>query len=780
MASPIVIQFLAQGMPDISRAFRTIEQAAAASQRSQSTALQRGAQHRMSMADTEARAKVRAMIRADALQRSAQDASVRDRQRVLQQRGQAEERAANHAIRQVEREARARIRINDKAEAEVDRIRHRAHRAAQTNVNREVAHQKRAATQAAEASSERRQRYASALVGGVTAGASRVASIAAKTAGIVGQLGGGFNIGDSVQRTVALKGKLADMASRDVASEHGARKSTGSLEGAVRGVSTEFGLDPEKAADGLDKFASKTGKLQVGLDMLRGLSELSRAGVGDLDDLADAAGDVFNADKAQTGEQVLQKLRAFAMQGAKGSVEMKDMAAQLARVTATAGKFSGDTGEQMMTFGALAQLAKESGGAATPAEAMSSVSALGDQFGKNARIGKMKEMGVDPKTAEGFNKPIETILMDMMTGAEKASRKGGGGLKDFDVKFGSMIASTSAQKATNPLTKAFKEAGGGEAGVAAAKAQLAKFGAGGRNLKGEYAATAKERMGEDDAKMAIMTAKFDAAVSTKLIPKLLELMPVIERIIPQFVDLAATGIPAFVALIKSVADFANENKKSLDFLAAHPIGAIMAFEVTKSIGAAGLGEVFQKVLATSLGQKGGLVVGSATLAITSAMIAIEAIADKQSGQVSGDVNTTNKAWSAASGPLTGRPSTAADLNGLIDQRDSMQSKVEADRKKVNSKEGIEYVGMMGEVAKLALGPVAQLGLSGTNKDSDEAGALYQKSRDDRLKSSEEALVKLNKAIDVASANLLKLGTGNVPGPDGKPPQASTGIVQRTK
>jgi len=752
MASPIVIQFLAQGMPDISRAFRTIEQAAAASQRSQTTALQRGAQHRMSMADTEARAKVRAMIRADALQRSAQNASVRDTQRVLQQRGQAEARAADHAIRQVEREARARIRINDQAEASVDRIRHRAHQAAQTNVNREVSHQKRAATQAAEASSERRQRYAGALVGGVTAGVSRVASIAAKTAGIVGQLGGGFSIGDSVQRTVALKGKLADMASRDVASEGGARKSTASLEGAVRGVSTEFGLDPEKAADGLDKFASKTGKLQVGLDMLRGLSELSRAGVGDLDDLADAAGDVFNADKAQTGEQVLQKLRAFALQGAKGSVEMKDMAAQLARITATAGKFSGDTGEQMMTFGALAQLAKESGGAASPAEAMSSVSALGNQFGKNARLGKMKELGVDPKTAEGFNKPIETILMDMMTGAEKASRKEGGGLKNFDVKFGSMVADSSAQKATNPLTKAFKEAGGGEAGIAAAKAQLAKFGAGGRDLKGEYAATAKERMGEADAKMAIMTAKFDAAVSTKLIPKLLELMPVIERIIPQFVDLAATGIPAFVALIKSVADFANENKKSLDFLAAHPIGAIMAFEVTKSIGAAGLGEVMKRLLSSAGG--GGVPgkpgVGAAVAVGLAAGVAVggiiyrEGTAKADGESKAEDAAAKVRAFGRGDTDRGISPETAMgevkDAQQRLDNRSAFDNVVDTISPFSDSKEFAQYKADQAMV---------------DNKD-------------------------LIAAIKEVTMAVKQGGAAQGGGPGGKTPAASTGIVQRTK
>jgi hypothetical protein len=368
----------------------------------------------------------------DAEVKRIQDRATRDVQRAAQVEQSAAERSARERIRVEERMSREIQRIKERAARETAREGAEKNRAAANWVRREERGQLR------QASEERRNRtrFAGAIGGaaasGIAAGAHRIAGAAIGTAGIVGQLGGGFSIADSVQRAVGLKGKLADIASRDVDPTDptkSKRKSTAELEGKVRGVSTEFGIEADTGADALDKFASKTGELGTGLDMLRGLAELSRAGAGSLDDLADAAGDIFNADKTQNAEQVLQKLRQFAVQGQKGAVEMKDLASQMAKIGAAAGRFEGGADKNLATMGALTQLARASGGAASSREATTAVSSLSNQFYKNARLEGFQNLGVQVKTKEGYNRSVDDVVFETMLGAEKKSRAGGKGMQ---------------------------------------------------------------------------------------------------------------------------------------------------------------------------------------------------------------------------------------------------------------------------------------------------------------------------------------------------------------
>lgn len=619
--NPVVIDFQVRGMPDVNRALKSVESATIAAERAATRAAQkeskerervyarqwqqvaqmakREAQERERAANAGAAAQIKAWKKADSEQRKAQDAATRAVQRQLAVEQRMRERAAREQIRVEERTAADIARIKDKAARDVARSIARqeaeANRAASQWVRQRQAEQNQKA-------GERRAFFgavAGAAAQGVGSGVSKVAGLTMQTAGIVGQLGGGFSVADSVQRTTALRGHLADIASRDqmaLGPNKTKRISTAALEGTVRAATSEFGFDAEEGAKSLDVFAGKTGDLERGQQLLRGIAQMSRAGAGDMEKLASAAGEIFNSDRTQSAEQVLQQLRQFSVMGAQGSVEMRDMAGGLAKITASAGRFSGGAAREQLTFGALAQLAKESGGAASAPQALTAVQSLSNQFYKNARLGKMEALGVDVKNKEGFNRPVEDILMELMLGAEKKSRAGGKGLHDFDMLMGTAIADAQARKATTPLEKAFKEAGGGAAGVAAAKRELEKYGGGGRDLKGEFSSMAASRMGEDDMRMAQIKQEFDRTVSEKVIPALMRLIPEFEKLIPILVDLNATAMPAFVDLIKSVASFADQNKALINDIAAHPIGTIMAFEVSKSIATVGLGQVIKSLL----------------------------------------------------------------------------------------------------------------------------------------------------------------------------------------
>lgn len=614
MANPVVIDFLVRGMPDVQRALKTTEQAVSAAEKSQVRLAQQAAKQKERIANQEARLKIQAMMKADRWHKQALDKAERETARAAAEKVRIEDRANQKAIRDREARAKAVERIQEREFRDLQRSIAREERAKDAAAKRWVRQREREQRIAEHEAIKDRRRFVGAIggaiAGGVHAGATKVVGKAMQTAGMVGQLGGGFGIAESVQRTVALRGKLADIASRDTGTDPKnpkARRSTASLEGVVRGATTEFGIEADKGADALDKFASKTGELQKGLDMLRGLSELSRAGAGDLDDLADAAGDIFNADKTQSAEQVLQKLRMFAVQGQKGAVEMKDLASQMAKIGAAAGRFEGGAERNLLTFGALAQGARESGGAASATQATTAVASLSNQFYKNARLGKMAALGVDVKTKEGYNRPIDEILIELMQGAEKKSRAKGGGLKDFDMFMGTAIADAQARRATAPLEAAFKGAGGGEAGIKAVKEYLGKFGAGDRDLKAEFSDKAQARLQEDDVRMAKVRENFDRMVGDKLLPALMKLIPEFERMVPLIVDLNAKAIPAFVDFIKSVADFAEKNKGIISDIAAHPIGTIMAVEVTKSLATAGIGEMVKNLLARMITSAGGTV-----------------------------------------------------------------------------------------------------------------------------------------------------------------------------
>src|SRR5258708_32673997 len=76
MASPVVIDFLVRGMPDVSRAMRTVEQSAAAAERATTRIAQQQANQRQRLVDQEAKAKVRALEAAEKASRRMQDKSL--------------------------------------------------------------------------------------------------------------------------------------------------------------------------------------------------------------------------------------------------------------------------------------------------------------------------------------------------------------------------------------------------------------------------------------------------------------------------------------------------------------------------------------------------------------------------------------------------------------------------------------------------------------------------------------------------------------------------------
>jgi hypothetical protein len=649
VANPVIIDFIARGIPDIQRALRTVEQATAAAERSSTRRAQQEATQRQRIADREAREKIRAMHKADQWHRQAQDRAVRETQR-----------AATKETRARERAAREQIRLEERAAREVGRIKERAARDVERTLSREEAARNRAAARWVHQEERRRfiqsrdemrnrRRFAGAVggafAGGLASGAQRIGGLAMGAANMVGQLGGGFSIADSVARNARNAGELVDLldAGTNPFSQNArnrARRDRGEVEGVLDSTTTRYGLEREDAISGLRAWTSTTGDFDTGIKLLPKLAEMARAFGASLTDTTQAAANAAMqldniADGDEKAAKVLEIMRVVGGQGKAGAVEVRDLATQMAKMVAASGQFEGDNVENIMRMGMLAQAARGGGGAWSAASAATAITAFSSTFGKGARLKAFEAEGVEVFADKGRTKvrAPEQIIADALD-------KTKGDTKRMNDLFGSVMAGRAVGKFADIYKKGYTDTAGreltGKDAVLGWAHDMMKSTA---MSEKDVTQAANNRTAELDAQMASQREQFDNAVREKVIPALLKLVPEFEKLVPIVVDLNAKALPAFIDLIKTVADFADRNKDLINDIAAHPIGTILAAEVTRSVGQAmigqivangiqkgfgdaGMGAIFQRVLSSQLGQA-GLVVGAAAIAIQQGMVAID-------------------------------------------------------------------------------------------------------------------------------------------------------------
>lgn len=595
MPAPIFIDFLARGVPEFSRALKTVSDSVARYESGQTRAGVAGARTRTTAVEKEARDKIRAMQKAD-----------REHSKALSHGLREAEKAARAEALAVERGARDRVRAMQRADDAVKRIREQSVRETARAEEQKNAESAKWVRKRERESDFARHRIVNTIGGaaasGFRSGLGRVAQATQQVAGTVLSLGGGFSVADSVQRASGLRGEAADLANSGFNANapnaaNRTKRSTNELVGASRAVGIKYGIGAEDAMKGLGEFTKVTGDLDTGMKMLDEMAALARATGSSLADVAAAGANVAAVlpETADKGAKTMAVLRGIAGQGKLGAVEMSDLAKQMGKVVAASGKFEGDNIENIMKMGALAQAARGGGGAWNAATATTAVGSFAAVFGKNARREQFKKRGIDIEGQDGkIRDPIE-ILADSID-------KTGGDSKDMNELFGSVMADRATAKFVGLYKDAEKNQKG--TGKAAIYGEVNRLTKGAAMSKGDVSKAASERSGEMDAQFASMREKFDQAVEKQLIPKFLELVPVIEKMIPVFIDLQAKALPAFVELIKTIATFAEANKGLILDIAAHPIGAIMAMEVTKSIAAAGLGEVMKRLLTSAVGGGG--------------------------------------------------------------------------------------------------------------------------------------------------------------------------------
>lgn len=477
--------------------------------------------------------------------------------------------------------------------------------------------QTRAAQQVSRAEARARSQDARALAREQAAEARDINRVSARRMQVAGAVGGAMShavsrglrtvggIGASLARGAGVKMDVGAYAAANVEAEKlatdiansgyqagakgaaGMRQSPQMLMAEARDVGREHAYSQGAALEGLGKFTAKTGDLATGRAVMGDMARLSRATGTELDDMINAAGDVANAlgDGFASAEEkalaVSDVMRSIAGQGKLGAVEISDMAVQMAKVASAAGSFGGDKKANIAMMGALAQEARQRGGAASATSAATSVGSFVSMLSTPARIKAMRAEGIEPmdKATHRLRDPRAIITEALIKTQGDPER-----LKK-------MFANAAGARPVMGFANIFRDAGGGKAGLAAVNEEFDKL--------------IKIAMGEGEIAEAHNAAMATTAAQTELLNNRLQDM---------------TG-RLQAQIIPKLLEFAPALTRVLDFAATNP-GQAATLAIGASIAQAGVGAAVSETIKAAIA--GSATAGIAGLAITAAVVTIAA------------------------------------------------------------------------------------------------------------------------------------------------------------
>jgi len=331
-------------------------------------------------------------------------------------------------------------------------------------------------------------------------------------------------------------------------------------------------------------------------------------------------------DVPNKAEKVYGLMKLIAGQGRVGSIEIKDEAKDLGKIAAMADKFGGDRAETIGKLATLAQLAKAEGGAASSAQAATSVVAFTNALTKGPSVKNFFKAGF--KESDLFNmvgtgkNAVRASVKDPFEIIRTGLEKTGGDV----TKFGKLFNSVMAARATNALAAAYNSGGGRN--MTAVNAKIAEFGKEATLSDDQIAENNKERLGTDAAKAQEFQNALDGIISqskNELGPALTALQgPALQ---------AASGL-AF--LVKEAA--------------AHPVqaaGIAIAASIGRALAESGFRAILEKSITNALANGNGLQIAGAGLMITVAAATIvmhlidEDIKDREKKQNQDALNNAN-------------------------------------------------------------------------------------------------------------------------------------------
>lgn len=326
----------------------------------------------------------------------------------------------------------------------------------------------------------------------------------------------------------------------------------------VRSAADATATSYSEMAVALENFVAKSSDLEGGKRSMEDLAKVAKASGVDLGELALGAGAISQSmsgygdsaeEAARKSKDLMGMVRLLAKQGSMGSVEIKDLATYMPRLSASAGKFTGDYGTNLGQLGAVAQMAMK-GGRSTAAEATNSAQALARDLTKKSNLKYLSGAGINPFADEGRTK-LRSVS-DIVT-AVYAKTKGD------QAQISALFRNEMSRSAINAFSGVYGDAGGGEAGLKAIQDTFKNF------SKTFSAVEVNQAAGlaidSKAGKAQAMQNRFETAWSgalEKITPALEKMAPNIGKVADKFADLVAwlatnPGEAIRLALMASIA-----------------------------------------------------------------------------------------------------------------------------------------------------------------------------------------------------------------------------------
>lgn len=506
-------------------------------------------------------------------------------------------------------------------------------------VQREVAAEERAQAMARNAGvrmQAQRGREAGRNAGGIARDAySTAVGLGRAGLRVGGQIARGmgvdFDIGSNLATAMDLQRRATNLSNsafqNGALGAAGIRQDPRALISEARTIGNATGFAAGDILGGQEQFTKKTGDLATAREITKELAVLAKASGTELDDMVSAAGDVGLAlgDVPDKGAKIVQVMKSIAGQGKLGAVEISDLASQMAKVAANAPQFEGDVASNIVSLGALTQLARQKGGAATPQSASQSALSFANTLKTPQRVAAFEKEGISVYNSQGMMRDPFALVRESIQKAGSTPLR----LKD-------MWKNVAGAKGVEALASDYRQAGGGAAGMAAVDAQIAKL----KNAamgEGEILESFTRRMADGDTKVQLFNNK---------------MTEVAERVVPRFLVVMEKLAPSIEAAAETFAGWAAA-------AAENPGTAILA-AITASIAQAAIGQAVGTAITAAIARNaalaGALSIATAAVSIAAATIAVYKLGtagiDAVSGVVSKGQNRVGDTEAAAANAVS--------------------------------------------------------------------------------------------------------------------------------
>jgi hypothetical protein len=280
--APVVIEFLAKGVPQVQQAFKSIQDSAIRAERAQVSAASK-AEKAIERTGKAASAAAKTSISAAQAEARARIASTKAAERELdrwQKKAQSDAKQTSKVvISAAQQEARARIQATKDAERELDRWQKKAQQQRRQDLREEQAAAREKTRLAKENTPKHGNRnalgrFVEGTVGagarGVISGLQRSGNIAMGLATTAAQLGGGFSIAGAVEKQIDAKREAANIA----AGTMGENVTSSQILNSAKGTAVRYGLDTSDVVHGIKNIKDLTGSAQRGMELIPELTKL--------------------------------------------------------------------------------------------------------------------------------------------------------------------------------------------------------------------------------------------------------------------------------------------------------------------------------------------------------------------------------------------------------------------------------------------------------------------------------------------------------------------------